>query len=96
MKKLYLKIMGCLNGIQTDKQQHFTVSLILFCILSSAFGLGYGFLITIGIGLFKEYIIDALLLKGKADLEDIEYDFYGTAGGFVLCIAQMLLWAIFR
>ncbi len=32
--------MSCLNGIATDKQQYFTVSLILCCIFGTMYGLG--------------------------------------------------------
>lgn len=96
MKKLYRKVMSCLNGIATDKQQHFTVSLILCCIFGTIYGLGWGFLITICIGLFKEFIIDKLLMKGNVDYDDIEFDFYGSAAGVVLCVIQLLLSAIFK
>ena len=60
------------------------------------YGLGWGFLITIGIGLFKEFVIDKLWMKSTVDYEDIEFDFYGSAAGVVLCVLQLLLSAIFK
>lgn len=88
--------MSCLNGIATDKQQHFTVSLILCYIFGTIYGLGWGFLITICIGLFKEFIIDKFWIKGNVDYDDIEFDFYGSAAGVVLCVIQLLLLALFK
>lgn len=69
-----------------DKWAHFTLSLIMAYLFGAASLWYWGFAITLGIGLLKEYAVDGWLRGGKADTGDLRADIRGAAAGTLLLI----------
>ena len=70
----------------TDKYLHCIISAVLVILLSIFLPVGLAILITLIIGMGKEYIIDLWFRKTKADWYDILADCVGILIGSLLII----------
>lgn len=66
-----------------DKVQHIVYSYSLLMFLSSFMGLTLGTIVTIIVGLIKEYIHDKKLKRGTFDKKDIIANFIGMCIGII-------------
>lgn len=88
----YKKPINYLLSLSNDKLLHFMISMILVQIFYLCTNhISIALIITLGIGIFKEVIIDKYLMKTKIDLDDLKLDLLGCWGGFVMSLLIYIL-----
>lgn len=82
-----------LQRLATDKLLHFMVSYVIMEIASVIFkGWMGAFALTLGIGVFKEVVIDKWLRKTKVDYGDLLADLLGAVACFLVIQLMIMLY----
>lgn len=95
---IYVKPKGWFCGIQSDKLLHFVVSFILMEIMCGVWGSWYwAALTTFIIGLFKEIVVDKLVMKENVDADDLWADIFGIVGALItMCLMFVMMQLIWK
>lgn len=89
---LYVKPKNWLCGLQTDKVLHCFVSFIIMILMCGVWknwiliGLS-----TFLIGLFKEVVIDKLIMKEEIDMDDLWADIFGIGFAFLAMCGMVII-----
>lgn len=88
MKQVFNFLYKYVNKLSADMVLHAYISTIIFLIANLFMNIGFACLVTIGIGIFKEYVIDLYIRKTKAELKDIISDIVGIVIGVIISIMK--------
>lgn len=83
------------DWLQPDKSLHIMLSIILvFAFFGITKSLVLSVLITVVIGLLKEFVFDGLLKKGVKNIQDIWADLIGTVIGLASLVYLLVMRSI--
>lgn len=97
-QSIYVKPKNWLYSIQSDKLLHFIVSFIIMELMCTVCGSWcWAVVITFIISLFKEVVVDKLVMKEKIDGDDLWADIFGIVGALItMCLMYVILQLVWK